>query len=137
MNTEIIQVVDYLTQNHCGKPISDLQVRILEAAATHTPYINVAIALNCTEGHVRDTAYELWQILTQHFGRSVYKSNVISIIEDYLSRLSSKPQDSKKCDFPTMETENMKEYRTNVIQALCEEEFSDQQIQSVLKIFNL
>jgi hypothetical protein len=136
MNTLIIQTVDHILQTTIGKPINDLQVHILHAAATRTPYAKIAISLNCTEGHIRDTAYKLWQLLTQYFGHSISKTNVIIKIEEHISRISKKNQDLEKYSAHEMDASKMKEDRKNIIQSLRKKEFSEQQIREVLKILN-
>lgn len=136
MNTLIIQTVDRILQTMIGKPINDLQVRILNAAATRTPYAKIAISLNCTEGHIRDTAYELWTILTQYFGQSISKTNVIIKIEDHISRISKNNQDLEEYSVQKTDAKKIKEDRKNIVQSLRKKEFSEQQIREVLKILD-
>lgn len=82
MNSEdLIQIADQLIYEEMGKHLTHLQFQILMGVIDRQSYRVIAIAHNCTEGHVRDIAYKLWKQLTQAVGEPVAKANVIAILE--------------------------------------------------------
>ena len=59
-----------------GKHIDDIQVGVIEGVLKRQKYSEIAASLNCTEGHVKDIGYELWQLFSEVFGEEVNKSNL-------------------------------------------------------------
>ena len=61
-----------------GKHLDDLQIGIIEGVLKRQKYGEMAQALNCTEGYVKDVGYELWRLFSEAFGEEVNKSNLRS-----------------------------------------------------------
>jgi hypothetical protein len=82
MNSEdLIQIADQLIYEEMGKHLTYLQFQILMGVMDRQSYRAIAIAHDCTEGHVRDVAYKLWKQLTQAVDEPVSKANVVAILE--------------------------------------------------------
>jgi hypothetical protein len=82
MNSEdLIQIADQLIYEEMGKHLTYLQFQILMGVMDRRSYRAIAIAHDCTEGHVRDVAYKLWKQLTQAVDEPVSKANVVAILE--------------------------------------------------------
>lgn len=73
---DILQFTDSLFFSETGKHIDRLQETILKGTLDGQKYSEIAEAEHCTEGHVRNVASELWQILSNALGQEVNKSNL-------------------------------------------------------------
>ncbi len=78
-----------------GTHLNDLQIFIVRQVYLSRKYVEIAADYHCTEGHVKDTAAALWQLLTQLFGERVTKINLKSILQRQIDapRLVPKPID--------------------------------------------
>lgn len=86
----VLQFTDSLFFSETGKHIDRLQETILKGAWDGQKYSDIAESEHCTEGHVRNVASELWQILSNALGQEVNKSNLRRTLEkSYLSINSS------------------------------------------------
>ncbi|XZN98764.1 MAG: NB-ARC domain-containing protein [Microcoleus sp.] len=72
---EILNFADDLVFANTGKHLEPLQQSILRSAWQGQKYSKTADEFHCTEGHVKDTASELWQLFSKILGEEVNKSN--------------------------------------------------------------
>lgn len=61
--------------------MDDLQEAILRGAWKGQRYSKIAEEFHCTEGHVRNVASELWQVLSNVLGEELNKSNFKTTLE--------------------------------------------------------
>ncbi|NEP41990.1 MAG: NACHT domain-containing protein [Okeania sp. SIO2G4] len=73
---EILNLADHLIFNQTGKHLDDLQQVILRGTFQGKKYSEIAQEFQCTNGHVRDVASELWKTFSETFGEQVNKSNL-------------------------------------------------------------
>ena len=64
-----------------GEHLDDLQEAILRGAWKGQRYSKIAEESHCTEGHVRNVASELWQVLSDVLGEELNKSNFKTTLE--------------------------------------------------------
>jgi hypothetical protein len=86
---EVLKIADHLVFNHTGKHLDDLQKTILEGVWEGKKYTDIADNIPCSEGYVRDTASDLWKILSNLSGEDVNKSNFRSALERLQFSVSS------------------------------------------------
>jgi hypothetical protein len=87
---DILQFTDSLFFSETGKHIDRLQETILKGALDGQKYSDIAESEHCTEGHVRNVASGLWQIISNALGHEVNKSNLKRTLQrSYLSIRSS------------------------------------------------
>ena len=90
MNTkELFKTLDNLVFSQTGKHLVTLQLGILKNVFNGQKYSQIAQEYNCSEGHARDKAYELWHILSETLGEELNKSNVRSAIERFTATNSN------------------------------------------------
>ncbi len=80
---EVLKVADDLVFNHTGKHLDDLQKTILEGVWQGKKYSEIKDKLPYTEGYVRDTASDLWKILSELTGEDINKSNFCAALERF------------------------------------------------------
>ena len=128
---EVFSLIDNLVFDHTGKHLDTLQLGILKNVFDGQKYAKIAEKYNCSEGHARDKAYELWRILSEVLGEELNKSTVRSAIERFITTSSTNNiVNSVKIDQVTFchnpsnnrEIENYNIYKTenNVIKAKLE-----------------
>lgn len=78
---EVLKLADKLIFTHTGEHLDNLQETILKGTLQNQKYAKIASENNLSEGHVRDTASELWQALSDVLGENVNKSNARNILE--------------------------------------------------------
>ena len=78
---EILRFTDELIFANTGKYLDGLQQSIVLAAWQGEKYAKIAEKFDCTEGHVKDVASELWKLLSKALGKNVNKSNFKAILE--------------------------------------------------------
>lgn len=78
---EVLKYVDDLLFNQTGQHLNSLQIAILRGVFENQKYAQVARESNCTEGHVKDEAYALWQKLSEALQETTNKSNFRATIE--------------------------------------------------------
>jgi hypothetical protein len=78
---EILKFADDLMFEQTEEHLDDFQEAILRGTLDGKKYSKVAEEEYCTEGHVRDVAYELWSLLSKALGEDVNKSNFRSAME--------------------------------------------------------
>ena len=128
---EVFSLIDNLVFDHTGKHLDTLQLGILKNVFDGQKYAKIAEKYNCSEGHARDKAYELWRILSEVLGEELNKSTVRSAIERFITTNSTNNiVNSVKIDQVTFchnpsnnrEMENYNIYKTenNVIKAKLE-----------------
>ncbi len=78
---EVIKLAYDLVFTQTGKHINDLQQHILREIFQGKPYCQIAKERNCTEGYVKNTASDLWKILSDQIGEKIRKSNLRATIE--------------------------------------------------------
>lgn len=78
---EVLKYVDDLVFAQTGKHLDSLQLAILKGVFNGQKYTEIAKEYNCTPGHTKDEAYELWQLLSETLGEDLNKSNVRAAVE--------------------------------------------------------
>ena len=78
---ELLKFVDESMFAKMGKRLNDLQRQVIEGALNHQRYVDIADRFERSEGHVKDTGYELLQILSDIFEEPVSKGNLKSVLE--------------------------------------------------------
>ena len=80
---DLFSFVDDLVFTHTNQHLTDLQLAIIEGTLLNKKYSQIAEEFDCTEGHIANTASQLWKIMTKAFGETVTKSNIRSIMDRY------------------------------------------------------
>lgn len=83
MDIDVLNFTDSLFFSETGQHINRLQKVILTATLHGRKYSEIAKAENCTEGHVRNVASQLWQVLSNALEQEVNKSNLSDILHRY------------------------------------------------------
>jgi hypothetical protein len=78
---ELLKFVDESMFAKTGKRLNDLQRQVIEGALKHQKYGDIAESFERSEGHVKDTGYELLQMLSDIFEEPVSKTNLKSVLE--------------------------------------------------------
>jgi len=78
---ELLKFVDESMFAKTGKRLNDLQRQVIEGALNHQKYVDIAESFDRSEGHVKDTGYELLQMLSEIFEEPVKKNNLKSVLE--------------------------------------------------------
>ncbi|NEP90207.1 MAG: NACHT domain-containing protein [Okeania sp. SIO2C2] len=90
---EILNLADHLIFNQTGKHLDDLQQVILRGTFQGKKYSEIAQEFQCTNGHVRDVASELWKTFSETFGEQVNKSNLRTAFDRWQLSIVSSPND--------------------------------------------
>ncbi|MDJ0725533.1 MAG: NB-ARC domain-containing protein [Prochloraceae cyanobacterium] len=69
-----------------GKHLNDLENTIIKQVWQGKKYLTIAEEYSCTEGHIKDTAYQLWQVLSTALGEKITKTNFRSAIARQLEK---------------------------------------------------
>jgi hypothetical protein len=85
---ELLKFVDESMFAKTGKRLNDLQRQVIEGALNHRKYVDIAESFEKSEGHVKDTGYELLQILSEIFEEPVKKGNLKSVLERQRSNVT-------------------------------------------------
>jgi tetratricopeptide (TPR) repeat protein len=92
MNADIaITWIDRLVALETGKHLNNLQIFTIEQVWLGKKYIEIAADYHCTEGHVKDTAAALWQLLSQLLGERVTKTNLKSLLQRHVTLIGALP----------------------------------------------
>jgi tetratricopeptide (TPR) repeat protein len=92
MNADtVIDWIDRLVTVETGKHLNDLQILTIEQVWLGKKYIEIAEDYHCTEGHIKDTAAALWQLLTQLLGERVTKTNLKSLLQRHIASIELPP----------------------------------------------
>jgi hypothetical protein len=78
---EVLKLADELLFTHTGEHLDHLQEIILKGTLKSQKYAKIASENHLSEGHVRDTASDLWQALSDVLGKNVNKLNARNILE--------------------------------------------------------
>ncbi|MEG3922306.1 NB-ARC domain-containing protein [Microcoleus sp. POL10_C6] len=78
---EVLRFADDMVFAKTGEHLEDLQKAILLGVWKGQRYSKIAEESHCTEGHVRNVASELWQLLSDVLGENVNKLNFRSALE--------------------------------------------------------
>lgn len=78
---EMLEFIDEVLEEKTGKPLTDLQVSILEGTLRGEKYSDIGDKNGFTEGHVRDVGYELLQLLSSIFHKPLNKRNLKKFLE--------------------------------------------------------
>ena len=73
--------IDELVFQQTGKHLNNLQIAILKGVLNNEKYREIAEQYKCSNGHVKDEGYELWQVLSEIFGEKLNKSNFAATVE--------------------------------------------------------
>jgi hypothetical protein len=79
--TEVLQLADELVSAQTGKHLDDIQKALIKGVWQGYTYEQIGQKCNRSESRVRDVAYKLWQILSDHLGEDINKFNFCSTIE--------------------------------------------------------
>lgn len=85
---ELLKFVDESMFAKTGKRLNDLQRQVIEGALNHQKYVDIADEFERSEGHVKDTGYELLQMLSDIFEEPVSKGNLKSVLERQRSNVT-------------------------------------------------
>jgi len=78
---EVLRFAEDMVFAKTGEHLDDLQEAILRGAWKGQRYSKIAEESHCTEGHVRNVASELWQVLSDILGEELNKSNFKTTLE--------------------------------------------------------
>ncbi|WP_083883561.1 hypothetical protein [Spirulina subsalsa] len=78
---EILHPIDHIVHQQTGKHLTDLQTAILKGVLKGQRYATIAQQYGCSIGHIKDTSYQLWQILSLALGEPVHKTNLRTTLE--------------------------------------------------------
>jgi hypothetical protein len=78
---EILQLTDELVFASTGKHLDDMQKTVLQGVCRGQKYFDIGEENGFSEGHVRNTASKLFQILSEGLGESVSRANFRSVME--------------------------------------------------------
>jgi ATPase family associated with various cellular activities (AAA) len=80
---EALKITDDLIFDSTSKYLDNLQRSIVQGVWEGKTYKNIADSIDRTEGHIRDSAANLWQDISEVIGENVRKSNFKSVVERY------------------------------------------------------
>jgi hypothetical protein len=78
---EALQLADELVLKHTGKHLDSLQQGVLRGVWQRQKYGKIAQEYQCSEGHVKDVASQLWRVFSEALGEEINKSNFRSALE--------------------------------------------------------
>lgn len=78
---EVLKYLDEVVFAQTGKHLDSLQEAIIKGVLNGRKYADIAKEYNCSTGHAKDEAYELWQILSKALGEELNKSNFRASVE--------------------------------------------------------
>ncbi|MEO0807915.1 MAG: NB-ARC domain-containing protein [Cyanobacteria bacterium J06643_4] len=81
-----IEYADQLLYERTGKHLSDLQSHILQQSWQGQTYSQVANNAGYSEGHIKDVASQLWQLLSEALGERITKGNLRSRLINRIKR---------------------------------------------------
>lgn len=88
---DVLKFADKLVLEKTGEHLNDLQQAIIQGVYQGKSYTHIAKERFCSYGHVKDTAYELWNLLSELLGEKIDKFNMGSTLERYtVSKVSSR-----------------------------------------------
>ena len=94
-----IEYADQLLYERTGKHLNDLQSYIIQQSWKGQTYSQVASVAGYSEGHVKDVASQLWQVLSEALGERITKGNLRSRL---LNRLKSLKRTVKSATPPSL-----------------------------------
>lgn len=83
LSNTVLNLLDELVFTKTDQHLDYLQKTILEATLEGYKYSEVAKESHLSEGHVRDTASELWKILSEVLGEDITKSNIRAVLKKH------------------------------------------------------
>jgi tetratricopeptide (TPR) repeat protein len=84
--------IDRLVERETGKHLNDLQIFTIDRIWAGKKYIEIAEEYHCTEGHVKDIAAALWQLLSQLLDERVTKTNLKSLLQRHAATVKPQPR---------------------------------------------
>lgn len=78
---QAFSVIDALVVQHTDKHLDNLQAAIIQGVFQRHKYAQIAQEYGCTVGHVKDTSYKLWHLLSDALGEPISKANLIATLE--------------------------------------------------------
>jgi hypothetical protein len=73
---DALEYADRVVFEKTGKHLDDLQASVIIGAIQRQKYDDIAKSMQVSLGYVKDVGYELWSMLSEHFGEEVNKSNL-------------------------------------------------------------
>lgn len=116
-NQDVLISIDELVFAKTDKHLDTLQVAILKGVLNNRKYAH-AEEYHCSQGHVRDASYELWQLLSSVLGADINKSNFSATVERWgvanFSSMGSPVQIGhiNFCTNPAQESESLSSERS-------------------------
>lgn len=83
LSNTVLNLLDELVFAKTDQHLDYLQKTILEATLEGYKYSEVAKESHLSEGHVRDSASELWKILSEVLGEDITKSNIRAVLKKH------------------------------------------------------
>ncbi|MDJ0712804.1 MAG: AAA-like domain-containing protein [Prochloraceae cyanobacterium] len=83
---QAVQIINKLIQ---PKRLNDVQDLVLRHSYLGQTYEEIAESSGYSIQHIRDVGYKLWKLLSKVLGEKVTKSNIHSILSQYLQHLNS------------------------------------------------
>lgn len=77
--------IDTIVYQHTSHHLDTLQTAILTGVLQGQKYADIAQTCHCTEGHVKDKAYALWNLLSPLLGEDIQKNNAKAAIERFIT----------------------------------------------------
>ena len=83
LSNTVLNLLDELVFAKTDQHLDYLQKTILEATLEGYKYSEVAKESHLSEGHIRDSASELWKILSEVLGEDITKSNIRAVLKKH------------------------------------------------------
>jgi tetratricopeptide (TPR) repeat protein len=88
MASDAVELADSLVFTVTGRHLNDLQRTILRQVCQGRKYLDIAHKAGYTEGHIKDVASQLWQVLSKVTGERITKATLKSALERYCKTAS-------------------------------------------------
>jgi len=81
LSNTVLNLLDELVFAKTDQHLDYLQKTILQGTLEGYKYSEVAKESHLSEGHIRDSASELWKILSEVLGEDITKSNIRAVLK--------------------------------------------------------
>ncbi|GEM_PF-3167690 len=81
---DVLKFAEDLVFKETGEGLNNLQKAVIKGAYNGKTYNDIGQDNNCSAGHVSDTAYKLWKLLSNLLDENIDKSNITSVLERYV-----------------------------------------------------
>ena len=83
LSNTVLNLLDELVFAKTDQHLDYLQKTILQGTLEGYKYSDIAKESHLSEGHIRDTASELWKILSEVLGEDITKSNIRAVLKKH------------------------------------------------------